>query len=153
MRAAVEQAIEPRAKLEALVDTIIRYFDDNPHVFDLIQHAEALQRPNRRLPWKARAVSFEVTTAVILEGQRAGLFRVEDPTLAMLMLLGGLRAVFRLAQSRDRQTWPSVSSRDFCAAWRPPTPAFLPRKPTVAARRCPPSEFTPRPRFLADTAR
>lgn len=95
MRAAVEQAIEPRAKLEALVDTIIRYFDDNPHVFDLIQHAEALQRPNRRLPWKARAVSFEVTTAVILEGQRAGLFRVEDPTLAMLMLLGGLRAVFR----------------------------------------------------------
>jgi TetR/AcrR family transcriptional regulator len=95
MVAAVEQPIDPRSKLEALVATIIDYFDDNPHVFDVIQHAEALQRPSRRFPWKARAVSIEVTTAVLLEGQKAGVFRVEDPSLAVLMLLGGLRAVIR----------------------------------------------------------
>jgi TetR/AcrR family transcriptional regulator len=95
MRAAVQQAIDPQSKLEALIATIFTYFDENPHVFDVIQHAEALQRPNRRFPWKARAVSLELTKEVILEGQKAGVFRVEDPSLAVLMLLGGLRAVFR----------------------------------------------------------
>jgi TetR/AcrR family fatty acid metabolism transcriptional regulator len=95
MRAAVEQGTDPRSKLECLVATIIKYFDDNPHVFDLIQHAEALQRPTRRFPWKARAVSIELTTAIVLEGQKTGVFRVEDPELSVLMFLGGLRAVFR----------------------------------------------------------
>jgi TetR/AcrR family transcriptional regulator len=98
MVAAVEQPIDPRGKLEALVATIIDYFDDNPHVFDVIQHAEALQRPNRPFPWRARAVSIEVTTAALLEGQEAGIFRVEDPSLAALMLLGGLRAVVRFGE-------------------------------------------------------
>jgi TetR/AcrR family fatty acid metabolism transcriptional regulator len=98
MRAAASLPIDPRAKLEALVDTIIKYNDDNPHVFDLIQHAEALQRPNRRFPWHARAVSIDLTRSILLEGQQAGFFRGEEPTLPTLMILGALRAIIRFGE-------------------------------------------------------
>lgn len=97
LHAAVEGTC-PVRKLEAITATILNYFEENPHVFDLIQHAEALQRPDKPFPWKARWVSIELTTQVILEGQKAGLFRVEDPSLAVLMLLGGLRAVLRFGE-------------------------------------------------------
>jgi AcrR family transcriptional regulator len=88
----------PVRKLEAITATILNYFEENPHVFDLIQHAEALQRHDQPFPWKARWVSIELTTRVILEGQKAGLFRVEDPSVSVLMLLGGLRAVLRFGE-------------------------------------------------------
>ena len=98
LNAAYEQGTDPRAKLEAITATIISYFDEQPHVFDIIQHAEALHSPDQPFPWKARAVSIELTKEVILEGQRAGVFRVADPMLAVLMLLGGLRAVIRFGE-------------------------------------------------------
>jgi AcrR family transcriptional regulator len=98
MQEAIDTQIDPRRKLEALTATAIRYFDENPYVFDLIQHAEALHRPNQEFPWRARAVSIDLTREVIVEGQKAGIFRPADPTLSTLMLLGGLRAVIRFGE-------------------------------------------------------
>ena len=42
LRERVGQAEGARAGLIALVDSVVTFFDDNPHVFDLIQRAEGL---------------------------------------------------------------------------------------------------------------
>src|SRR5260370_16678904 len=42
----------PRTQLVAIVGLLLSYFDENPHLFDLIQHAEGMQRPEREFPWK-----------------------------------------------------------------------------------------------------
>ncbi len=99
LNAAVEQGTDPRGKLEAITATILNYFDEQPYVFDIIQHAEQpCTVPDRPFPWKARALSIELTTEIILEGQKAGIFCVADPLLSVLMLLGGLRAVLRFGE-------------------------------------------------------
>src|SRR4051794_12024636 len=40
----------PRAKLQAAVTAFIDFFDENPHLFDLIQRAEVMAGPS--FPWK-----------------------------------------------------------------------------------------------------
>src|SRR6266849_2917940 len=42
----------PRQQLEACVAAIISFFDEQPHLFDLIQRAEVLRDPNRAFPWE-----------------------------------------------------------------------------------------------------
>ena len=53
---AAAQSSDPRCQLEAITATIIDYFDEQPFVFDIIQHAEALQSSDMPLPWKAQAM-------------------------------------------------------------------------------------------------
>jgi AcrR family transcriptional regulator len=85
-----------RAQLVALVAGLLAYFEDNPHLFDLIQHAEAMQRPGVEFPWqKRRNENLVLTKRILAEGVRSGEWVVADPDLATLMLLGGLRAVWR----------------------------------------------------------
>ena len=67
---AAAQSSDPRCQLEAITATIIDYFDEQPFVFDIIQHAEALQSSDMPLPWKARAVSMEVTEKILSRGRR-----------------------------------------------------------------------------------
>src|SRR5262245_37764777 len=86
----------PRERLVALVRGLIEYFDEQTHLFDLIQHAEAMQKPGSEFPWqKTRARTMALVKGVLEDGMRAGQFAIDDPDLAMLMLLGGLRAVGR----------------------------------------------------------
>jgi TetR/AcrR family fatty acid metabolism transcriptional regulator len=88
----------PRARLEAAVATVLSYFDEHPHVFDVIQHAEALQRPGQELPWKkTREESMALFRGIITEAEETGCFRLRNPEMDLLMLLGGLRAVLRFA--------------------------------------------------------
>src|SRR5262249_24068290 len=42
----------PREQLVRLVETLLGYFDEQPHVLDLMQHAEALQRAGQQFPWQ-----------------------------------------------------------------------------------------------------
>src|SRR5437588_276431 len=91
-----ERILAAAARLVATVGGLIEYFDEQPHLFDLIQHAEAMQKPGAEFPWqKTRAQTIALVRDVIESGQRAGLFAVDDPDLAVLLLLGGLRAVGR----------------------------------------------------------
>jgi AcrR family transcriptional regulator len=98
LQAAVDGAEGARPKLAALVGAILAYFDSHPHLFDLIQHAEAMMRPGGVFPWQAaRDQVLRLVYEVFDEGQREGAFVIRDRELGMLMLLGGLRAVLRFS--------------------------------------------------------
>jgi len=93
-QADVAAAATPLAKLEALAAAVLLFFDEQPHVFDLIQRADA-QR-GRDTPWqKTRDEAIRLVLAIFAEGSDKKAFNVSDPTVAALLLLGGLRAVIR----------------------------------------------------------
>src|SRR4051812_37470009 len=52
LSAAIEGEECPRAQLVAVVEAILVYFDDHRHLFDLIQHAEVMQKPDEEFPWQ-----------------------------------------------------------------------------------------------------
>jgi AcrR family transcriptional regulator len=113
---------EPRARLEAILAAYLQYFGDHPHLFELIQHAEVLSRPNREVRWyRTRQESIELVQRVLEEGQRAGVFRVEDAHLAGWFLLGGMRAVLRFEKDKHGPDMPARLVNLFlCGAGRPP---------------------------------
>jgi AcrR family transcriptional regulator len=93
---AVEAVAGPRAKLEAVVQAILDYFDEHPHLLDLIQHAEVTLGPDADLPWqRTRADNVRLVEGIFEEARASGDFHVSDPELAAWMLLGGLRPVLR----------------------------------------------------------
>jgi AcrR family transcriptional regulator len=86
----------PRRRLVAFTDGMLSFFDEQPHLFDLIQHAEAMQKPDTEFPWQhVRARTIALVREILTDGVRAGLWHIEDTELACLILLGGLRAVLR----------------------------------------------------------
>src|SRR4029077_8001937 len=90
-----------RAQLEALVEHIIAFFDDQPHLLDLIQRAEVLRGLNT--PWqKARDEVFRLTRDVFRAGEEQREFAIRDPEVGSLMLLAGLRGILRFGK-RPRQ--------------------------------------------------
>jgi TetR/AcrR family fatty acid metabolism transcriptional regulator len=102
LHAAAAVGDDPVSKLEALVATFLQFHDDQPYVFDLIQHAEALSRPDRYFPWqKARTQSIEMVKQVLEEGQAQGVFHGVDNT-ALMLLLGGIRAIIRFGDKPRR---------------------------------------------------
>jgi TetR/AcrR family fatty acid metabolism transcriptional regulator len=93
---------EPRARLEAIVGLTINYFDEQPHLFDLINHAEAMNRIAPGSPWqRARDEFLHQLRLVFEEGSAIGSFFIRDPDVAIHMLAGGLRNVVRFG-SRPR---------------------------------------------------
>jgi AcrR family transcriptional regulator len=85
-----------RARLVALVDTVIRFFDRHPHLLDLIQRAEVIR--GRNMPWQqARDELLRMVLGLFEEGREQGEFAVADADLGALLLLGGLRSVLRFA--------------------------------------------------------
>jgi AcrR family transcriptional regulator len=85
-----------RARLGRLVLAILQFFDEQPHLFDLIQRSEVMQRI---FPWQeARSEAIRLTRSLFEEGNQHGEFEVPDPELATLLLLGGLRTVLRLGE-------------------------------------------------------
>ncbi len=97
--AEVERATGARVKLEAIVETFITYFDEQPHLFDLIHHGEAMHRSDDDFPWmRTRRESILLVKRVFDEAATGSEFTVRDPDLAVLMLLGGVRAVIRFGK-------------------------------------------------------
>ncbi len=96
LREETSHAGDPRARLEGVIRAILGYFDDNPHLFDLIQHAEVTSRPEALLPWhRWRDEVGDRVREIFQDAHRTGAFRVTDPELASLIFLGGLRSVIR----------------------------------------------------------
>ena len=109
LRVAVGQARGARAKLEAAVGVFVHFFDENPHLLDLIQHAEMLHKRADDFPWqRARDESMQLVRTVFKEADAAGEFTVRDPELGMLLLLGGVRAVLRFG---GRPRAPDLAAR------------------------------------------
>lgn len=97
LQTEVAAAEGPRAQLEAVAEAVVSYFDEHPHLFDLIQRSEVMAGPG--FPWKrAREASVRLATQLLAEGKRNGEFTIEDPELTGLLLLGGLRAVVRFGK-------------------------------------------------------
>lgn len=93
---AVDQTAEPRAKLEAVVGVILGYFEEHPHLLDLIQHAEVMQGPDADLPWqRTRQESFRVVEDIFEEARRTGAFHIGEPEFSARWLLSSLRSVIR----------------------------------------------------------
>jgi AcrR family transcriptional regulator len=86
----------PRERLEALIEAGLTYFDEHPHLFDLIQHTEVMHRIDDDSPWgKTRLNWYRLVREIFEEGRLAGDFVISDPELALLMLMGALRLVAR----------------------------------------------------------
>ncbi len=93
---AQERESHPRLRLEAMVEAILIYFDEQPHLFDLIQHSEVMGNPGQDNPWtETRRETLARFDALFAEGEEAGMFHFADRDLAVLLLLGGMRAVIR----------------------------------------------------------
>jgi AcrR family transcriptional regulator len=86
-----------RARLEALVGAIIDFFDEQPHLLDLIQRAEVLRGPT--FPWQQARTEFKLLLqSVFKEGKEQGEFIIPDPELAGMMLSAGLRGPVRFGK-------------------------------------------------------
>jgi AcrR family transcriptional regulator len=93
---AVDEAPDPRSKLEAVVGAILDYFEEHPHLLDLIQHAEVMQGPDADLPWqRLRHENFRLVEGIFEEARQIGAFQVMDPHLSAQLLLFSLRPVIR----------------------------------------------------------
>jgi AcrR family transcriptional regulator len=96
LHVAVQQPGSHREKLVAVVSSLLSYFDEQPHLLDLIQHAEAMQKPGQELSWqRTRSNTMAMVRDLFESARREGAFVIDDPETATLMLLGGLRGVYR----------------------------------------------------------
>jgi AcrR family transcriptional regulator len=96
---AAHQHEDARAKLIAIVDAVLTYFDEEPHLFDLIQRVEVLSQNEVEFPWQqARDVAARLVHGVFEQGRLAGEFQVTDPETSVWLLFGGLRSVIRFAR-------------------------------------------------------
>jgi AcrR family transcriptional regulator len=100
LRQCIDRALEadpcPRARLEGMVAAILAFFDDNPYLLDLLQHAEARQPSGSLATWQqTRLANLHRMLDIVAEGHAAGLWHIPEPETPVLMLLGGLRAVMR----------------------------------------------------------
>lgn len=108
LRQCAAIAGDQRTKLEAVVTAYLHYFGEHPHLFDLIQRAEVLSRPDRPLRWhQTRQESIELVQRLLEEGRRHGDIRIDDPHLAGLFLLGGMRAVMRFDKAAHGPDLPA----------------------------------------------
>lgn len=94
-----------RRQLIAFVGAVIDFFDEQPHVFDLIMRAEALRGPGQAFPWqKVRDEGVRLVGQIIKSAGKRAEFTIRDVELGTLMLLGGMRAVVRFGRRpRPRQ--------------------------------------------------
>lgn len=89
-----------RAGLEALVATVLSYFHEQPHLLDLIQRAEVARGLGPEFPWhKTRDEVKGLVIGLFARGEETGEFRVRDPELTALLLLGGIRSVIRFGDN------------------------------------------------------
>jgi AcrR family transcriptional regulator len=89
----------PRRRLEQLADAIISFFDDTPHLLDLIQRSEVLSKDSGSFPWQeTREKLPRLFKRLFAEAAAVGEFQVRDPDLNVLMLMGGLRAIIRFGE-------------------------------------------------------
>jgi len=102
LRQALGQATRPRARLEAIVGAVIAFFDEHPHLSDLIQRSEVLAGRDGVMPWqRTRNELVHLIRGVFAEANVLGEFVIHDEESMSLMLLGGLRGIIRFG-SRPR---------------------------------------------------
>jgi AcrR family transcriptional regulator len=96
VHAAIDKEMSATAQLVSEVRVVINYFDEHPHLLLLIQRAEVALNDDPAMPWQqTRSEMMKLTLEVFRKGEEMGEFRLSDPELSALILLGGLRSVIR----------------------------------------------------------
>jgi TetR/AcrR family fatty acid metabolism transcriptional regulator len=114
LRDAVNRVGGPGQRLEALVAAILAYFDEQPHLLDLIQRAEVARGQGPEFPWYQTRLELNgLILSLLEEGQCRGAWRLRDPDLATMLLLGGLRGVLRFG----RQPRPTDLARQIVSSF------------------------------------
>src|SRR5260370_11350383 len=91
-RLEVAAAVTPLAKLEALTAAVLTFFDEQPHVFDLIQRADAQRGLDT--PWqKTRDDAYRLVPGILHVVTDRGNFTSSDPPIAALIVLCAFPAV------------------------------------------------------------
>ena len=99
LRKLEKRNLDPIAQLIALVDDVLHFFDEQPHVFQIIQQVEATRGTNH--PWQAaRNVIIQEVIDLFAAAHRQGILTVRDPDITALVLLGGVRALIRFGPKK-----------------------------------------------------
>ena len=86
-----------RARLVVITATLIRYFEENYHLSELIQRAELLR--GRSMPWqRVREELFKLWVQVCEEGRQRREFEIVDVELGAATFLFSLRGIFRFPE-------------------------------------------------------
>ncbi|MFO0866888.1 MAG: TetR/AcrR family transcriptional regulator [Gemmataceae bacterium] len=81
-----------REQLVALMESVTTFFDEQPHLFQLIVRAEP-HREVGNFPWQeARDLGHRLVFEIMSEGTRRGELDIREPNAAAMMLFGGIRA-------------------------------------------------------------
>jgi AcrR family transcriptional regulator len=97
IRDAIESVDGLRAQLEVLAATLVAYFDEQPHLLDLIQRSEVESTTGIDFPWYgARLELMRIGTDLFAQAKARGEHCIRTPDLAMLLFFGGLRSVIWL---------------------------------------------------------
>jgi TetR/AcrR family fatty acid metabolism transcriptional regulator len=116
LRTRAEQVSGARQKLVAIVGAILAFFDRQPHLLDLIQRAEVQSQQGGDFPWQqARSETLRLVLDIFRQGRLHGEFDVRRPETAVLMLLGGLRAVVRFGPQPHPEGLAQALVDDFLA--------------------------------------
>jgi AcrR family transcriptional regulator len=121
VKAEMDAAAGPRARLEAAVSAIVTYFDEQPHLCDLIQRAEVHRPTGVEFPWQqVRDEMHQIVLGLFEEARGSGDFVVRDPELMLLMLLGGLRSVIRFSKPPRAEDFARQIVTNFLEGAAPP---------------------------------
>ncbi len=91
--------VRPTECLVAMTDSLIRFFDQEPHLFALILRSEAQALEPGDFPWQnTRQEAISRFVAILEKGCLLETWRISDPSTAILFFLGGVRAVIRWGQ-------------------------------------------------------
>src|SRR5215813_7716156 len=94
--AAIAEVDDLRGQLEVLAATLVGFFDEQPHLLDLIQRAELESTTGTDFPWyEARLELMRIGTDLYAQAKARGEHCIRSPDLAMLLFFGGLRSVIR----------------------------------------------------------
>jgi AcrR family transcriptional regulator len=97
LTAAVAEVGGLRAQLEALAASIVAYFDEQPHLLDLIQRSELESATETEFPWhQTRLRLIHFVRDLFADAEERGEASIRNPELAVYMFFGGLRSVIRL---------------------------------------------------------
>jgi AcrR family transcriptional regulator len=93
---AQHENMSPKECLVAMTDALIRFFDQEPHLFALILRSEAQALEPGDFPWQnTRQEAISRFIAILEKGSVLGTWQISDPSAAILFFLGGVRATIR----------------------------------------------------------
>lgn len=98
----------PERKLEKFVQHVVAFFESYPYFFELVQRVEGMVPEGQDSPLQANRTRFYHMLTALLKEFRCSRYKVEDPGLAALCLMGMIKEILRF----QPKPWP-----DSLAQW------------------------------------